>query len=234
MSAFGFMSFAMAVVNAVINNANNVNSNNNNNNNNDNNNNNNLGNINVANSNNNVNNMNMVTAGRRRRYMNKKSNSTNKLMKSSGEFRKANHTYQVVNKPQAVDQNRAYDMVNGVLEWKDGQIVPIDNISIFYINKKDIKPHNALVKKEGDLFDVSLSYIIEKTRMLKNRLWKTSGRIKSLAMNTLTRSSFLSHSISLYLHSLWSKLISKLGRRRRKRQLSNSVHITHIASETAC
>ena len=66
MSSFGLMSFAMAMVNAVINNANNVNNNNNNNNNNDNNNNNNLGNINVANSNNDVNNMNMVTAGRRR------------------------------------------------------------------------------------------------------------------------------------------------------------------------
>ena len=66
MSSFGLMSFAMAMVNAVINNANNVNNNNNNNNNNDNNNNNNLGNINIANSNNDVNNMNMVTAGRRR------------------------------------------------------------------------------------------------------------------------------------------------------------------------
>ena len=41
MSSFGLMSFAMAMVNAVINNANNVNNNNNNNNNNDNNNNNN-------------------------------------------------------------------------------------------------------------------------------------------------------------------------------------------------
>ena len=66
MSSFALMSFAMAMVNAVINNANNVNNNNNNNNNNDNNNNNNLGNINIANSNNDVNNMNMVTAGRRR------------------------------------------------------------------------------------------------------------------------------------------------------------------------
>ena len=77
MSSFGFMSFAMAVVNAVINNANNVNNNNNNNNNNDNNNNNNIGNINVANSNNDVNNMNMVTAGRRRMLM---KNTENQLL----------------------------------------------------------------------------------------------------------------------------------------------------------
>jgi len=66
MSSFAFMSFAMALVNAAINNANNVNNNNNNNNNNDNNNNNNIANINIANANNNANNMNMATAGRRR------------------------------------------------------------------------------------------------------------------------------------------------------------------------
>ena len=67
MSAFGFMSFAMAVTNAVINTANNVNSNNNNNNNNNNDNNNNLVNINIANANNAAGNENMATAGRRRR-----------------------------------------------------------------------------------------------------------------------------------------------------------------------
>ena len=67
MSAFGFLSFAMAVVNAVINTANNVNSNNNNNNNNNNDNNNNLVNINIANANNAAGNENMATAGRRRR-----------------------------------------------------------------------------------------------------------------------------------------------------------------------
>ena len=66
MSAFGFLSFAMSVVNGVINAANNVNNNNNNNNNNDNNNNNNVGNFNVQNANNNANNENMATAGRRR------------------------------------------------------------------------------------------------------------------------------------------------------------------------
>ncbi len=59
-------SFAMAVVNSVINTANNVNSNNNNNNNNNNANNNNLVNVNIANANNNANNMNMAMAGRRR------------------------------------------------------------------------------------------------------------------------------------------------------------------------
>ena len=67
MSAFAFMSFAMAMVNGAVNVANNVNNNNNNNNNNDNDNNNNVANINIANANNNANNMNMVTAGRRRR-----------------------------------------------------------------------------------------------------------------------------------------------------------------------
>ena len=67
MSSFAFMSFAMSVLNAAVNNANNVNNNNNNNNNNDNNNNNNVANINIANANNNANNMNMATAGRRRR-----------------------------------------------------------------------------------------------------------------------------------------------------------------------
>jgi hypothetical protein len=67
MSAFGFMSFAMAITNAVINTANNVNSNNNNNNNNNNDNNNNLVNINIANANNAAGNENMATAGRRRR-----------------------------------------------------------------------------------------------------------------------------------------------------------------------
>ena len=66
MSAFGFLSFAMAVVNGVINAANNINNNNNNNNNNDNNNNNNVANINVQNANNAANNENMATAGRRR------------------------------------------------------------------------------------------------------------------------------------------------------------------------
>ena len=67
MSAFGFMSFAMAITNAVINTANNINSNNNNNNNNNNDNNNNLVNINIANANNAAGNENMATAGRRRR-----------------------------------------------------------------------------------------------------------------------------------------------------------------------
>ena len=66
MSAFGFLSFAMAVVNGVINAANNINNNNNNNNNNDNNNNNNVANINVQNANNAANNENMATAGRKR------------------------------------------------------------------------------------------------------------------------------------------------------------------------
>ena len=67
MSAFAFMAFAMAVVNAALSTANNVNDNNNNNNNNNNDNNNNLANINVANANNAANNENMAMAGRRRR-----------------------------------------------------------------------------------------------------------------------------------------------------------------------
>ena len=67
MSAFGFLSFAMAVANAVINTANNVNDNNNNNNNNNNDNNNNLANVNIANANNAAGNENMVEAGRRKR-----------------------------------------------------------------------------------------------------------------------------------------------------------------------
>ena len=83
MSSFGLMSFAMAMVNAVINNANNVNNNNNNNNNNDNNNNNNLGNINIANSNNDVNNMNMVTAGRRRMLDTKEQRNNTKGVSST-------------------------------------------------------------------------------------------------------------------------------------------------------
>ena len=70
MSAFGFMSFAIALVNGVVNQVNNVNNNNNNNNNNDNNNNNNVANINIANANNNANNENMATAGRRRKRLN--------------------------------------------------------------------------------------------------------------------------------------------------------------------
>ncbi|KAG7167357.1 hypothetical protein Hamer_G012799 [Homarus americanus] len=65
MSSFGFLSFALAVANIVINISNNVNNNNNNNNNNDNNNNNNDNNINIANNNNNVNSANEVMVGRR-------------------------------------------------------------------------------------------------------------------------------------------------------------------------
>ena len=75
MSAFAFMAFAMAVVNAALSTANNVNDNNNNNNNNNNDNNNNLANINVANANNAANNENMAMAGRRRRLQRLQSGS---------------------------------------------------------------------------------------------------------------------------------------------------------------
>ena len=51
-------------------------------------------------------------------------------------------------------------------------------------------------------------------------------------MNTLTRHSFRSYSIPLSLQSMWSRLILKLGKRRRKRQSAESVHIKQMASET--
>ena len=76
MSAFAFMAFAMAVVNAALSSANNVNDNNNNNNNNNNDNNNNLANINIANANNAGNNENMAMAGRRRRLQRLENNSS--------------------------------------------------------------------------------------------------------------------------------------------------------------
>ena len=76
MSAFAFMAFAMAVVNAALSTANNVNDNNNNNNNNNNDNNNNLANINIANANNAANNENMAMAGRRRRLQRLQGNSS--------------------------------------------------------------------------------------------------------------------------------------------------------------
>lgn len=71
MSSFGYLSFMLSLINAVVNAANNVNNNQNDNNNNNNNNNDNNNNVNVANSNLNQNNDNMVTAGRRRRILNK-------------------------------------------------------------------------------------------------------------------------------------------------------------------
>jgi hypothetical protein len=64
MSAFGYLSFVISVVNAVANAANNINNNQNNNNNNNNDNNNHNNNVNVANSNTNQNNMNTLMAGR--------------------------------------------------------------------------------------------------------------------------------------------------------------------------
>ena len=136
MSSFGFMSFAIAVVNAVINNANNVNNNNNNNNNNDNNNNNNIGNINIANSNNDVNNMNMVTAGRRRM-----------LLKSKGK--------------EAIDKNNVYSYLIPIwssnismfhqytdLNMTSRENEPIKTISIGYINfNNDSLNHQTISAK---------------------------------------------------------------------------------------
>ena len=86
MSAFAFMAFAMAVVNAALSTANNVNDNNNNNNNNNNDNNNNLANINVANANNAANNENMAMAGRRRRLQRLESNLSNFEVESRPEL----------------------------------------------------------------------------------------------------------------------------------------------------
>ena len=83
MSAFAFMAFAMAVVNAALSTANNVNDNNNNNNNNNNDNNNNLANINIANANNAGNNENMAMAGRRRRLQRLESGTNSRSNLSS-------------------------------------------------------------------------------------------------------------------------------------------------------
>ena len=87
MSAFAFMAFAMAVVNAALSTANNVNDNNNNNNNNNNDNNNNLANINVANANNAANNENMAMAGRRRRLQRLETNSSTNISNKEVESR---------------------------------------------------------------------------------------------------------------------------------------------------
>ena len=144
MSSFGFMSFAMAVVNMVINNANNVNNNNNNNNNNDNNNNNNLGNINIANSNNDVNNMNMVTAGRRRMLDKDTSHNYTKntdLWKTSKQ-----QSLLLTSNSKNTKHNLPLTIVNGNTakdpEIKSSALGQVQTVSIGYIRSNHILTKN--------------------------------------------------------------------------------------------
>lgn len=154
MSSFGFMSFAMALVNAVINNANNVNNNNNNNNNNDNNNNNNIGNINIANSNNGVNNMNMVTAGRRRMLSeNLRANFGN--ISSSKEVNKTSEFLHSLKKMR--ENQTSLDLYKHrfrKLQENDKVRASIKTISISYLNFKDT---STKYTTNGILFRQSVS-----------------------------------------------------------------------------
>ena len=57
-------------------------------------------------------------------------------MQSSGEIRKANHTYQIINKTQAVVQNQTYDMVNG--DKDNGFNGFLDDLSTVHKEKSDL------------------------------------------------------------------------------------------------
>lgn len=201
MSAFGFMSFAMALVNVVINNANNVNNNNNNNNNNDNNNNNNLGNINIANSNNDVNNMNMVTAGRRRRlYRNVSDDHQNSIL--------SDHMG-LIDKMTNKQQNR-YEMLISDREWKT------DTISIGYITNHT-NPHNVTKEKEPAKLYPPHNGFPAKFKMVHDHVFQKTKYINSIIINSIAKIPFKTYFPTFSLAKLWSGITSIIGKRRRKR-----------------
>ena len=188
MSSFGFMSFAMALVNAVINNANNVNNNNNNNNNNDNNNNNNIGNINIANSNNDVNNMNMVTAGRRRMLLKPKEEQLvhNKIKNFKGPNNQSSSQAQKLNFSQ---ENQS-----------------IKTISIGYINPNK---YSSNYKAVESMPQTNLSHYMGKMNDLKII---RDGLIQRINTTMLSLSKFVGQlDIKSYLsNSFFERMVSKI------------------------
>ena len=169
MSSFGFMSFAMAVVNAVINNANNVNNNNNNNNNNDNNNNNNIGNINVANSNNDVNNMNMVTAGRRRMLM---KNTDNQLFSNKSSNAKdltsgSNNRSSLSGKLTTIEEDNPIKTISiGYIDINNNSLNH-ENLETSSMNRSPYNIHgDNLVEKFHD----GLIHLIDNTKLRLSKL----------------------------------------------------------------
>ena len=189
MSSFGFMSFAMALVNAVINNANNVNNNNNNNNNNDNNNNNNIGNINIANSNNDVNNMNMVTAGRRRMLLKPKEEQ---LVHNVKNFKGPNN--------QSSSQKYA-QKINFSQENQS-----IKTISIGYINPNK---YSSNYKAVESMPQTNLSHYMGKMNDLKII---RDGLIQRINTTMLSLSKFVGQlDIKSYLsNSFFERMVSKI------------------------
>ena len=190
MSSFGFMSFAMALVNAVINNANNVNNNNNNNNNNDNNNNNNIGNINIANSNNDVNNMNMVTAGRRRMLLKPKEEQLvhNKIKNFKG------------------PSNQFSSQTNAQKLNFSQENQSIKTISIGYINPNK---YSSNYKAVESMPQTNLSHYMGKMNDLKII---RDGLIQRINTTMLTLSKFVGQlDIKSYLsNSFFERMVSKI------------------------
>ena len=212
MSSFGFMSFAMALVNTVINNANNVNNNNNNNNNNDNNNNNNLGNINIANSNNDVNNMNMATAGRRRRLYRNVSNDQDdaSVLKST---RKTSALIEIMTNPQQnLSLTQAYGTLKSGQKWKTNLINPVHTISIGYIKNKHTKPRNVTNGKQLEMVYPSQKGYAVKLKTIHNHIFQNAKYITSIIINYIAKIPFKTYFPTFSLTTLWSSITSSIGK----------------------
>ena len=218
MSAFGFMSFAMALVNVVVNNANNVNNNNNNNNNNDNNNNNNIGNINIANSNNDVNNMNMVTAGRRRRlYRNVSNEQENSVL-----LNYSWGNYSVLDKmtPHNRSLLEEYGSLISDQKWKTNLIPPVQTVSIGYIKHNHTDPYNATKEKQPKPFyhsqewlTATFSNILLQT-FTKSKLLQKAKYITSIILKSIDNISSNSYFPTFSWAQFWTYINSIIGTRR--------------------
>ena len=193
MSSFGFMSFAMALVNAVINNANNVNNNNNNNNNNENNNNNNLGNINIANSNNGVNNMNMVTAGRRR-MLNKNIETNHRNISI---FNKGDKPSVFIHNLKNTRGNQStFDMSRQKFgKFKENSKIsqPIKTISIGYLESNHTTSNNRTNKTEPQQSFFSKTGMIDRLIEIYEALVQQSTHIITIITNFVAKTHFKSY-----------------------------------------